>query len=65
MPLTREGATSQLVMLWPQDRRFKTAFCISTIVSELALCIPSDGIKLQSGVGHYSGCCSLQTCRTQ
>ena len=36
-----------------------------TIVSELALCIPSDGIKLQSGGGHYSGCRNVQTCRTQ
>ena len=36
-----------------------------TIVLELALCIPSDGIKLQSGGGHYSGCRNVQTCRTQ
>ena len=36
-----------------------------TIVLELALCIPSDGIKLQSSGGHYSGCRNVQTCRTQ
>ena len=30
-----------------------------------ALCILSDGIKLQSGGIHYRGCRYLQTCRTQ
>ena len=36
-----------------------------TIVSELLLCISYDGIKLQSGGGHYNGCRNAQSFRTQ
>ena len=36
-------------------------FAFVTSVSEQTLfCIPSDGIKLQSGGGHYSGCHNVQ-----
>ena len=41
-------------------------FAFVTSVSEQTLfCIPTDGIKLQSGGGHYSGCHTCKTCHTQ